>query len=289
MIRLDSKDLPPTVQTQLNSLQKKVDAETTFAKKAEKAQRLWDSKGGKRGEEAFEKIVQMLESMCVYVKVCNYCEHSEANDVEHIYPKSFFPEYAFRWDNYLLACKQCNSAYKIDTFYVLDAQDNAVKLERGLQPPYQTFAFINPRTDNPNRFMILNTLNFEFILLPDLSRGDENKAIKTIEVLQLNNRDLLLAARESAATYYYMRMEKLTHILAASDKHEIFRLLTPYDKLLNAQLSLEQLKEQLKSSYKKDITTYKHPSVWHSIKVIDSKTNPKWQTIFAQLPEALHW
>lgn len=207
MLQLGSKDLPPEVEVQLKGLQRKVDAESTFTKKAERAQKLWKSKGGVKGEEAFEVIGKTLYSQCVYVGVCNYCEQSEANDVEHIYPKSFLPEYAFNWKNYLLACKQCNTAYKRDIFFVLDAQDNVLELERGIEPRRKTFAFINPRTENPNRFMMLNTPTFEFMLLPDLGRQDENKAIKTLEVLQLNDRDVLLAARRSAAEYYYLRMD----------------------------------------------------------------------------------
>ncbi|CAA9268793.1 MAG: hypothetical protein AVDCRST_MAG56-2930 [uncultured Cytophagales bacterium] len=217
------------------------------------------------------------------------CEQSEANDVEHIYPKSFFPEYAFDWNNYLLACKPCNPAYKLDTFFVLDAQDDAVKLERGVQPPHQTFAFINPRTENPNDWMILNTLTFRFDLLPDLSKRDINKATKTLDVLQLNIRDTLLAARKSVARYYYQRMQLLVDILVSTTKNQVFQLLTPYDELLDHQKSLNELKEELKTSFKKDITTYQHPSVWHAIKVVASRTSPKWKTIFDQLPEALNW
>ena len=289
MIQLVSKELPPDVQAQLTALQRRVDDEPTFEAKAKKAQDLWESKGGKKGKEAFEKIVQTLQTMCVYVRICNYCEQSEASDVEHIYPKSLYPEYAFQWDNYLLACKQCNSGYKLDTFFVLDATENAVELVRGTEPPHKTLAFINPRTENPHNWMILNTSTFTFDLLPDLSKRDVNKAIKTLDVLQLNVRDTLLTARKSAARYYYQRMLLLVDIVNATTKNQLFQLLTPYDALLDQQQSLAELQEELKTSFKKDITTYQHPSVWHAIKIVASKTSPKWKAIFDQLPEALHW
>ena len=42
---------------------------------------------------------------------CSYCErqgHSAALDVEHIDDKNSHPEKKFSWDNFLLACKNCN-------------------------------------------------------------------------------------------------------------------------------------------------------------------------------------
>jgi hypothetical protein len=177
----------------------------------------------------------------------------------------------------------------LDTFFVLDPQDNVVKLERKTEPPYQTFAFINPRTENPDDWMILNPLTFTFILLPDLSKRDVNKATKTLDVLQLNTRDTLLAARKSAARYYYQQMKLLVDLLGAGTKEQLSALLTPYDDALDFRLSLDELKQQINSSFQKHISTYQHPSVWHSIKVIASKTDPKWQAIFAQLPQALNW
>ncbi|MDJ1482455.1 HNH endonuclease [Cytophagaceae bacterium YF14B1] len=289
MIQLDSKTLPAAVQRQLTQLQQKVDTENTFAEKAAKAQSLWDSKGGKKGKEAFETIVETLYSLCVFVGVCNYCEQSEANDVEHIYPKSFFPEHAFNWDNYLLACKQCNSGLKLDTFFVLDASDEPIELQRGQAPPFTKLAFINPRIENPNTFMLLALPGFTFELLPGLSKGDQNKALKTLEILQLNNRDILLAARKSAAEYYYLRMELLIRLLDAPSITAIEALLPPYYGNLDPALTLEELKQNFKESFKIHITTYQHPSVWHVIKVIGSQLSPKWKRIFAQLPEALNW
>ncbi|MES2732268.1 MAG: HNH endonuclease [Bacteroidota bacterium] len=283
MIQLASKNLATEIQT----LQQKVDEEAAFLEKVDKAKKLWNSKGGTKGKKAFEDIVADLYSMCVYVGICNYCEQSEANDVEHIYPKSFFPEHAFIWDNYLLACKQCNTAYKLDRFFVLDMHD--IELQRSVEPPFRTFAFINPRTEDPTTFMLLNTLSFKFDLLPDLSRKDFNKATKTLNVLQLNVRDTLLAARKSAAYYYYQRMKLLVDIVNASTKSQIHQWLTPYDEELDSHLSLNEIQQELKISFQKHISTYQHPSVWHSIQIVASKTNEKWKAIFEQIPDALHW
>lgn len=45
-------------------------------------------------------------------KYCSYCERegfSSSLDVEHIEDKSTYPAKKFLWDNFLLACKNCNS------------------------------------------------------------------------------------------------------------------------------------------------------------------------------------
>ncbi len=290
MLQLVSKDLLDNASDRLTYLQGRVDAELSFTLKAARASSLWDGKSsGQVGQAAFESIKTTLESMCVSVEICNYCEQNEANDIEHIYPKSLFPGMAFKWDNYLLACKQCNTAYKLDAFAVLDANDEIFDIPRGTEPPYLNGAFINPRTEDPSEFMLVNTLSFKFELLPDLDKKAKNKAVKTIEVLQLNERDTLVAARKAAATYYYERMERLVRILKASTIQEIKNILTPYDELVDESQSLETIKESIKQGFKKDIQAHQHPSVWHSIKIIDRMTNPKWDSIFDALPEAFHW
>ncbi|NJL59345.1 MAG: hypothetical protein HC887_06565 [Desulfobacteraceae bacterium] len=89
MIRLKSDPIPDDIRQILDELQEEIDNESTFEEKVEKAGSLWKSKGGNEGEKAFEIIRKALYDMCVYVGICNYCEQNEANDIEHIHPKSF--------------------------------------------------------------------------------------------------------------------------------------------------------------------------------------------------------
>lgn len=289
MIQLDSKILPDSEQTTLNDLQQKVNQEATFPLKVEKAQNLWSSKGNTAGKRAFESIREKLLDMCVYEGVCNYCEQNEANDIEHIHPKSFFPEFTFVWDNYILACKQCNSAYKLDKCLVLDDNGDLFNVERRTEPAFKIHAFINPRIENPNDFMVLETTTFQFVKLPELDKSDANRVEATLQILALNDRDTLIAARKSAAQFYYQRMELLTRILAADSVIQIEQLLSPYDQYITSSQSLTSLKAEIKDGFKKQIQTYQHPSVWYSIKLIDSRINVKWRTLFQKLPEALSW
>jgi hypothetical protein len=112
MMLLQNKILPTNIQTALNRLQNDVNLLSTFTERVDKAKSLWNTKGGATGKKAFETVKTCLQSMCISVEVCNYCEANEAGDIEHIAAKTFFPELAFVWDNYLLACKTCNSVWE---------------------------------------------------------------------------------------------------------------------------------------------------------------------------------
>ena len=290
MLQLVSKDLAPDVQSVLNDLQSKIDSQPSFEDKTAKAQSQWQAKTSTPTKKnAFSEITKALIDMCVYVNACNYCEHNESNDIEHIYPKAFFPENTFVWSNYMRACKQCNSGYKLDKCFVLDENDDIIEIKRNTQPQHKTIAFINPRTEDPNKFMLLNLASYKFQLIPGLSKRDKHKADKTLEILELDNRAILLTARKNAAIYYYQRFELLTKLLDTNSIAEMEHLLTPHDDLIDKTLTLGQLKDSYVISFKKDISTFQHPSVWYAIKTIESKTNPKWQVLFKQIPEALDW
>ena len=290
MIQLVSKSLSEENQNQLDGLQILVNSEPNFKKKAAKAKALWNGKGSpKERKAAFEKIKEVLTSMCVAVGICNYCEQNEANDIEHIHPKSFFPELTFIWDNYLLACKQCNSGQKLDRCYVLDAANVPLKLARKKAPTVgATIAFINPRVENPNDFMMLNLQTFKFDVFEHLGIVAQRKAEKTLEILELNERDPLIEAREKAFEFFYDRLKGLIQFLAANSNEEIDKLLAP-NKVLDTTVSLEQNKQSIEENHKKAIRTHQHPSVWYAIKTVSSKTNPKWKALFEQLPQALDW
>jgi uncharacterized protein (TIGR02646 family) len=290
MLQLASETLPKHAADRLVYLQGEVNKQAGFAERAKRAESLWNGKTGSQvGKAAFEAITQKLISMCVSLEICNYCEQNEANDIEHIYPKSLFPALAFIWDNYLLACKQCNTAYKLDSFALLDGNEDIAPIPRGTEPAHANGAFINPRTENPADFMLLNLGSYKFELMPGIDKKAANKARNTLEILQLNERDQLVQSRKTAAIYRYQRMELLVRILNANSIAEIDAMLTPFDGLLDNTLALSELKLQLKDSFKLDIQLHAHPSVWYAIQKIGSVTSPKWAAIFAAIPEALNW
>lgn len=289
MLPLANKDLPQDIQEVIQNLQIEIDNETSFSAKAEKAKQLWKSKGGVLGEKAFEAIRKLLTEMCVGTEICNYCEGSEANDIEHIYPKSFFPEYTFDWENYLLVCKQCNTGYKLDKCFVMDSEGNIFETIRGTEPLHKTVAIINPRKENPQDFFYLNTKTWTFEPIFYISLANKNKAEKTLEILALNERDYLKVARESAAIEYFNYMDRLCKILQATSHEEIKNALSPYENQIEIGQNIADFKNEKRISVKKEVQNHRHPSVWYAIKTIDSKISPKWQNIFAFIPEALTW
>lgn len=289
MLRLIDRDLGQAEQAILDQLQAKVNAKPDFAKKAKEVDTLWGTKGGVKGRKAFEQIRLLLESMCVGVKACNYCEGNEANDIEHIFPKSFFPEFAFVWKNYLLACKQCNSGYKLDLCYVMDDTGKVYATTRGKAPKYKKITMVNPRIEDPRDFFWLNIKVWKFEIHEGLSLADQNKAAKTLEILALNERDYLLAGRRASAVEYFDKMERLRLILGARTVKKVKEVLSPYQDIVDDTLPLAVIKKEFKESVKQHIQKLLHPSVWESIKTIESKENPQWKTIFKRIPEALQW
>lgn len=290
MLQLASETLPQYAEDRLDFLQSEVNRNIGFAARIRKAESLWNGKiRSAVGKRTFDAIKQTLKGMCVSTEICNYCEQNEANDIEHVYPKSLFPEMAFQWNNFLLACKQCNTAYKLDSFAVLDADDDIMPIPRGTEPPHSNGAFIHPRMENPADFMILNLGSFKFEFMPGLDKKAVNKTRNTLDVLQLNARDQLVESRKAAAIYRYQRMELLARILNAGSVNTIKELLTPYDNLIDSTLPLSDLKQQLKEGFKRDVQSYPHPSVWYAIKKIESVVDAKWQAVFSAIPEALNW
>ena len=285
MLQLASKNLPLTVQETLDKLQKQIAEEVTFAEQVEKAKAFWKNK---TANTDFEIIKETLGEMCVSIRICNYCEHNESSDIEHIFPKGFFPEYTFVWENYLLACKLCNSGYKLDQCFILDTEGTIHKVSRGTRPSFPTVAIINARLENPTDFFILNTETFKFELREELSPTQKNKAEITLKILHLNNRDTLIHTRRQIALYIYTRFKILVDVSRAESVEAIRNLLTPHDDYPET-MTLEALKTAVKEGFKKDILTQAHPSVWYAIKLIDSKVTQKWKALFEQLPEALAW
>ncbi|MBW8876770.1 MAG: hypothetical protein JF614_17545 [Acidobacteria bacterium] len=71
---------------------------------------------------------------------CMYCEDSEGTAIEHFWPKSVYPERAFDWLNYLIACSRCNSNFKRDQF-PLDAAGAPLLVNPSEEEPLDHLSF----------------------------------------------------------------------------------------------------------------------------------------------------
>jgi len=83
-----------------------------------RAAELWKAKS----KEAFAEIRGTLREMAGGRNRCMYCEDNEGTDIEHFWPKSEYPNRAFSWSNYLLACAYCNSNFKRTKFPTTNGQ-----------------------------------------------------------------------------------------------------------------------------------------------------------------------
>ncbi len=113
MKRVVRRPLSEATREHLANRQAQVDAEAGREAQVRKAVSLWKSKkGSQAGKDAFAEVEGTLVEMCNAPRRCMYCEDSAAWDVEHVKPKSSYPQAAFYWDNFLLACSTCNTRFK---------------------------------------------------------------------------------------------------------------------------------------------------------------------------------
>jgi uncharacterized protein (TIGR02646 family) len=103
--------LPLSPET-LAFLRKRSETVAVAADARAEAGRLWDFQDNK----AFREIREVLRRMASGIERCMYCEDSQGAAIEHFWPRAGYPERAFDWLNYLIACSGCNSNHKRDQF-----------------------------------------------------------------------------------------------------------------------------------------------------------------------------
>lgn len=198
MLKIKAETLDAGLQSVLDSLQSTIDLESNFSDRVSKAKSQWKAKDVGN----FGLIRGPLERLCISVELCNYCEQNEATDIEHIAPKSFFPSDAFKWDNYILACKTCNSGYKLDKVdQFIDSVSNLFeRLPRGSEPSCEESAFINPRKEDPMNYMKLDLRDFFFYTndIHQINSREHSKVESTLKILELNDRPSLVHHRRFA-------------------------------------------------------------------------------------------
>jgi uncharacterized protein (TIGR02646 family) len=275
MIQLPKVTIPQNVLNKLKTYQDEIDTLPTFAEKSKKAKTSFKSKNTKRNA-TFNAVKIGLTEMCSGARRCAYCEDSVGDEVEHIRPKDFFPESCFVWDNYVYACGNCNSPKnnKFAVFRDDNGDFHEVNLYNGQEPPKGKDAMINPRTENPMDYCILDLSGtFKFVVIPTLQPNDKIKAEYTfLKVLNLNEspREFLRKAREEAYEDYKARLEKYNNEKKGN----------------NDQTKLDKMIEGIKQK--------QHPTVWKEmqryyregwLKTIDSEL----YELFEESPEALNW
>ncbi|MBO0929360.1 aminoglycoside phosphotransferase [Fibrella aquatilis] len=276
MIRLYPPALSqPTADSLVAYGQQVVDAGNYTAQVAEAAKRF--KQYNTQQNRAFAEVRKHLGDMCCGPRRCHYCEDSVADEVEHMAPKSLYPDRAFSWDNYCYACGPCNgpknNKYTVfrhsnpDSLYKIPPHpDKALVLS---PPPAGVDALIDPRRENPLAFMMLDlgggALGFRFSELDDdPDSRDFKRANYTIEVLHLNTRTELVRARRLAYTNFRARLQAYIHERdnGATSTH------------------LADLQQHIQDE--------SHQTVWQEMKR-QYHIIPELTRLFAEAPEALGW
>jgi uncharacterized protein (TIGR02646 family) len=199
MIKLQDQKLSSEAIKQLAHYQQQIDVEADYPSQVKKASLLWRPRN-----RTFDEIKETLSAMAPATKRCGYCEDARGDDIEHFFPKSLYPELTFAWCNYLLACSACNSVAKRNQFAVFDTDENEhdVTLKNGdeiMRPIAGNPLLINPRYEDPLALLEVELLHtFHFVPRTGISDKDKRRAEYTIEILQLNVRDELVAWRKKA-------------------------------------------------------------------------------------------
>lgn len=262
MIIMTAHNFLATTETHLNLKQQEINNEASYADKVVKADNLWKSKSKKH----FDDIRTILDKMCVGSRRCNYCEDSVADEVEHIKPKSLYPNDCFKSENYLYACGPCNGP-KNNKYAIFDQQNNVIDVSRKkgsavIPPKNGNSVFINPKTENPLNFIILDLNTFLFIPLPGKGAIEIARAKYTIETLGLNSRDYLVNARKHAFHSYKDSLENYIN------------------KKLNGATNDQLLIRR------NEINGRHHPTVWSEMKRQNS-FYPELKQLFDAAPELI--
>lgn len=293
MIQLNSKTLTQNALDHLAAKQKQVNdlPHLDFEAKAQMAVALWNPSA-----TAFDEIKKNLREMCPGIVLCVYCEFNEATDIEHIYPKKLYPEKAFIWENYVLACGKCNRILKLDKFKIFNPKDSAnvedVTLPHGTykQPTNDDALFINQRKENPMDFLELDlrekTLTFGTIL-PENTREYE-RAKFTIELLGLNTRGDLVSARKKDLRFFVGRLEKYVNAKKSNDFQELKNAVDDDYESINENAIFLTEKERIIEAIKADVLEHINSTVWKEL--LRQRANlPKTNKLLNDAPEAVNW
>lgn len=279
MLFIENRTLDAASSEQFASWQSVVDDAPDYAEQVLTARALWDGKNNTNaGRDAVRRARSLLEQMCIGSTRCAYCEDSAADEIEHVYPKSFFPELAFCWTNYVFSCGPCNSP-KGSKYGVLDELGNVQEIVRPrngpiLPPPAGAHALINPRLENP----------FDLIELDLGGAGLDGKGLlPTYNFVPYLDADLLLQIRGS----YTIRILNLNREVVRKARENAFgsfrARIIEYAEKRDGGSSEEEL-----VSLRSGLMNMPHLTVFYEMRRQSSYT-PHLNDLFEMVPEALTW
>ncbi|NDK57378.1 HNH endonuclease family protein [Pontibacter fetidus] len=251
-------------QQALQAIQQQVNNETDYSTRVSQANQRWKSKP----VALFQRVRTALESTCPGARRCGYCEDSLADEIEHIRPKSWFPELSFDPDNYLFACGPCNGP-KNNYYAVVDATGILTEAIRSRHqavepPPAGQEALLHPRHDNAIEYFFLDLENtFQFKPKFTLNTQQRVRAEYTLKVLHINKDPLCIARKEAF--------------------HDFVSRIMSYYLAMQREESLSNL-----TRYRREILQKQHITVWREMQR-QSTSLSFLQELFSLVPDAVEW
>lgn len=267
MIQLRALELPPPATSALQALQAEVDALPTYVERVKAVPRRFKNAVA---SAAFKDVKRTLEAMSSSNSRCMLCEDSAANEVEHVRPKSLYPEASFDWSNYVYSCGVCNKCKgsKFAVFAGSAREFVDVTRQRGsaiIPPVVGSPVFLHPRYEDSTRFLGLDLIDtFYFYPLALAGTDEHRRAQYTIDRLKLNVRDPLRRQRRQYFEIYVAQVEAYLH-----------------DRARGA--TEEELRER-----RDRVRVLGHPTVWYEMRRQHGRI-PRLRGLFESLPEALLW
>jgi hypothetical protein len=295
MIQLNYNNPQQTSITHLTAVQQAITNQPSFRRQVEEANRRWHNKtGSQAATEAFADVKLVLSERCSGKQICVYCEHNEATDIEHIFPKRLYPEKAFTWTNYVLACCNCNTHYKREHFKIfnpvgsLTVEDITPQRDVFTQPVNDDALFINQRNEDPMRLLELDLLYGSYLFIECQPHGTRafEKAKYTKDLLGLNERADLVRQRKAAHKFYFSELRKYVDVKNATNFTQLIDAFDSDVIVIDLTALFATEKQRALDVIKNDILSHSHPTVWNELKRQRSKL-PKTNILFSQAPELL--
>lgn len=294
MIKTTPSTIRKGILNHLQKLQGQIDALPTYKAQVKEAKVLWQNKKKTNPQKAaFNRVEKELQKLAIGANnYCNYCEANVGTTIEHIYPRGLFPNKTFVWENFLWTCKQCNGKHKISQFQIFKNPHtaeiiNLVKDYSFVRPPNEDAVFVNPRIENPLDYLQLDLESglFETKEKDSHTRAYQ-RAVYTIETLQLNTRKGLVANRQKAYQNYQDLLQQyidIQHCISSEALIAIF----PVSNNTKRAPWVEQ-KKLANLEFKTMFFNQNHPTVWKEMQR-QNTVLPSLKKLFQQVPEALTW
>jgi len=297
MIRLTFEDLTAGSTTHLAAVQEEINNQANFKEKAVRADLKWRAKRSTTvAKSTFTEIKSKLVAMCSGAEICVYCEHNEATDIEHIFPKRLYPNKCFLWGNYVLVCGKCNTHFKKEIFKIFSPagseiiQDTTPKRNVYTEPENDDALFINQRVDDPMDYLELDFLErtFYYIERPATGTREYEKAKFTKELLGLNRREDLVQHRKTAYKFYKGELQRYAAIQHINGMAELLHLTDSFIDIFDAGGEFEVEKTSVLTAIRKRIESHSHPTIWKEM-IRQRESLPETNQLFQQVPDAVTW